>query len=358
MASAKGNYRKGGKKHWLEPGKSVPLHNMRGVLVSSDRADFSKKELYNLFNEYADKMFPKASESIPESDSIADSLDAEIAALKAESKVHRFQRHDGGCKGLYFMAFQDEKIEPVSFVKHILTDLHQTQQPKTRYTHRMVPIQRTCAVNIKEIEQHLKELLTPVFGDLRAMPKSYAIHFKARNNDTVLKQEVYDAVGDNINRSFHRVSLSNPEWVIIVEISKKTCFICVTDEYERYQRFNVRKMSGTEPERTVKQPKPRVAASSSESVAAAPAAVAASDDASAVPSASEPTSAPAAAASSPDTDAATPTSDATASAPTDDTDAAPDAKRRKLDEAPAPVQQSAAAAEPEPMTEATSSAPG
>lgn len=41
----------------------------------------------------------------------------------------------------------------------------------------------------------------------------------------------------------HMVDLKNPDWVIIIEIVKKTCCLTVTNEYQRFKKFNIREMT-------------------------------------------------------------------------------------------------------------------
>lgn len=66
--------------------------------------------------------------------------------------------------GVVYISIRHDKIEPVQFVKSILQDLESTKTQKTRFCSRFVPIQKTCAANIQEIEKTAKPLIEQVFN--------------------------------------------------------------------------------------------------------------------------------------------------------------------------------------------------
>lgn len=58
-------------------------------------------------------------------------------------------------------------MQPVSFVSYILHDLAATGKKKSRYSHRIVPVERTCYANMPDIEAMAKELLAPHFHQIK-----------------------------------------------------------------------------------------------------------------------------------------------------------------------------------------------
>ena len=56
-----------------------------------------------------------------------------------------------------------DPIDPNQLVKAILGDLASTKQKKTRYTQRMLPLQKICAASMTEILETSKLLIDPVF---------------------------------------------------------------------------------------------------------------------------------------------------------------------------------------------------
>lgn len=52
------------------------------------------------------------------------------------------------------------------------------------------------------------------------MSIQYAIVFNARNNNTLDKLVCIDKVGDLIGNTFHKVDLTNPEYVVLLEVFK------------------------------------------------------------------------------------------------------------------------------------------
>lgn len=163
--------------------KYQPIENKFGILVTCDK-DKSKRsisEMYNLLNEYVEKLYPELLLKEEEDDaslSIEDSLKKEIEALKNESKEKKriFQSLDTGVGGTYFMAIHEDyrgKIDPVSFVKRILLDLEETKESRTRFTSRIIPVQKTCLGKEEEVIRQAETLTTPVFNQGGPMKKVY-----------------------------------------------------------------------------------------------------------------------------------------------------------------------------------------
>ena len=78
-----------------------------------------------------------------------------------------------------------------------------------RYCLRIIPIQGICKTNIKEIEDEiLKKIGVIKSGD------SYRITIEKRNSK-VSSDEIISKIAKNIS---NKVSLDNPDWVILIEI--------------------------------------------------------------------------------------------------------------------------------------------
>lgn len=78
----------------------------------------------------------KEDESEPKELSIEEELAREVEAIKSRTKTKKdylFQGYDTGCKGVVFIAFQNDKIDPLQFVTTIFKDIEVSKQARTRY---------------------------------------------------------------------------------------------------------------------------------------------------------------------------------------------------------------------------------
>jgi hypothetical protein len=98
--------------------------------------------------------------------SIEEELAQEIASLKKQqrSKKQRFRWEEIGCSSFVFIAVNDSRIEPSSFLKRTLDDVRQLNSSREfhrrfRVSHRILPIQQTCMAHEDAIKSTLKALL-------------------------------------------------------------------------------------------------------------------------------------------------------------------------------------------------------
>ena len=78
-----------------------------------------------------------------------------------------------------------------------------------RYCLRIIPIQGVCKTNIKEIEDEILKKIGVIKSE-----DSYRITIEKRNSK-VSSDEIISKIAKNIS---NKVSLDNPDWVILIEI--------------------------------------------------------------------------------------------------------------------------------------------
>jgi len=132
----------------------------------------------------------------------------------------------------------------MKFVKRICHDIKKEMIPKTRYSSVLLPIQRTAESKLTEIEKAAKPLIDPIFHQ-GGEPKKYAILCKVRSNSGVRRSHIIKAFYSYVGKE-HIVEKKNPDWAVIVEVIKKTCMITITNEYQKYLKFNARMILATE----------------------------------------------------------------------------------------------------------------
>lgn len=230
---------------------------MRGILLTCNHGvNPCVKEAYNLLSEYAEKLYgPEKEEGDEkaqgteeaeeeEDDSEEDleaSLKKEIDVLKKKrkNKQQRFQAIESGAKNVAFIKSTID--DPCHLVHHILTDIQQTKTSKSRHIMRMLPIQATYRSYIEDIEKQAEKILKPHFELLDGdKPISFSIVFKVRNcghlkrNDTITA--LHRVVTDMGN---HKVDLTNPDKVILVEGVRNVCCMSVLTDFYKLRKYNL-----------------------------------------------------------------------------------------------------------------------
>ncbi|KAI9202663.1 uncharacterized protein BJ171DRAFT_569450 [Polychytrium aggregatum] len=239
----------------VEPG-------MVGVFVSCTlgREKYCIKELYNLFDEYAERLYgkdiglldkpgasqgndleddPAEDDDDDEDESFEAAFAKEVQGLKTSRSQKRFVNVNISIDCCVFMKFAPP-IVPTEFVHTILSDLYDTKLKKCRYTHRLIPISATTAATMPSVVIMAKNVLKPHFHDA-AEPKKFAIVFKARNNDKIDRDELIATLAQIVNETEakHTVDLKQPDLVIIVEVFKSVCGMSVVEDYYKFRRFNL-----------------------------------------------------------------------------------------------------------------------
>jgi tRNA acetyltransferase TAN1 len=117
------------------------------------------------------------------------------------------------------------------------TNTSSSDKYQFKFCCRITPVELFCPAQLEAILERLQPLITNVFTP--KTPVKYAIVFNARNNNTLDKSVCIDKVGDLIGNTFHKVDLSNPEYVVLLEIFKDACGVSVVKNYYASNRFSV-----------------------------------------------------------------------------------------------------------------------
>eukprot|EP01117_Protostelium_nocturnum_P018764 TRINITY_DN7914_c0_g1_i1.p1 TRINITY_DN7914_c0_g1~~TRINITY_DN7914_c0_g1_i1.p1 ORF type:complete len:321 (-),score=134.76 TRINITY_DN7914_c0_g1_i1:2-919(-) len=232
-----------------------PFLNMKGILFSCDQNNEKRaiEEVYRLVEEFVDKIYPdidereknegsKGEEKEEEEEkelSIEESLALEIKGLKEAKKKPRFRACDTGCKGIVFLSINSKIIDPVHFVSEIFKDIEATQILKTRFVSKFIPIQKTQNATEENVLEIIRQLATPIFNQEGQPGKKYSVAYNRRNNTGMDKEYIVSKIGTLIHMKNY-VDLTNPDWVIVVEIAKTNCFITITNQWKELHKFNIR----------------------------------------------------------------------------------------------------------------------
>ncbi|KAI8576410.1 hypothetical protein K450DRAFT_257152 [Umbelopsis ramanniana AG] len=229
--------------------------NVAGVMVMCARKkeDRAVREILDIFNEYADKLYPaeaskeEEEENEEEEEDIEAMIAKEVKAMSNKPKSKkRFVNLQTDTDCVLFIR-TNPPVDPVSFVHHILTDIKTTQKKRTRFVSRLLPVAKTCNSNIPEIVRMAEELFKPYFHtageDGKIEPKKFAIVCRIRNCEKMDRQELTKSLAGVVGKD-HTVDLVNPDLVIIVEIIQTIGMISVVKDFYDLKKYNIESICG------------------------------------------------------------------------------------------------------------------
>lgn len=251
-------FRKRRNKYFLEPG-------FRGFFCTCNfREKDCVKEVYNLLNEYAGKLYPDLeaegtavaapaapdgssdSESEDETD-IGDLLKREVESIKKDSqkslKHKRFQVVETGASNCIFI--KTNLPSPEELTAAIIKDLYVSKLQKTRHVMRLLPIMGTCKANLPDIMECAGRLFDKYF---LSKPSTFAVIFNKRFNSSVSRDLIIKELADMVvqKNTDNKADLKNPTLCIIVEIIKGICLLSIVDNYYTYKKYNLHELSKEE----------------------------------------------------------------------------------------------------------------
>lgn len=111
----------------------------------------------------------------------------------------------------------DTILEPLDIIKKLREKI--IDEPwSVRYCLRVIPIQDNCTTDINEITKKILKNILGVKAD-----DSYRITIEKRNSN-ISSEEIISKIAKNIP---NKVSLDNPDWVLLVEIIGKKAGIAI-----------------------------------------------------------------------------------------------------------------------------------
>ncbi|MFH4980577.1 hypothetical protein AB6A40_007286 [Gnathostoma spinigerum] len=184
-------------------------------------------------------------------DSIKRFCDARKNLTTLEQKQRRsvIQRPSGASHCLFF------KLKGISGPKvHKVADKlveMATESPCCRALQRVFPIEITCPVNIKNVREEVFKIINNYLldADKEQSPPSFAVEFKARNNDLLRRTDVLDVVTEAF-RSLSpnsRVNLTKPEVTVLVQVVRKTVMLSCIRHFMERKRMSLHPARNSDP---------------------------------------------------------------------------------------------------------------
>ncbi|KFY18515.1 hypothetical protein V493_08553 [Pseudogymnoascus sp. VKM F-4281 (FW-2241)] len=236
------------------------------------------EELKSLFEHSAEKFYniTPVKEDDDEDGDIEASIQKEISGMAATKDAPKmFQPVFLDVQCVLFFKMQPP-IDPVDFVHRICEEAASNPTGrKHRFLNRLTPMTRMGRATQSDLEGLAREVLQKDFrlvdgegkeekageGDAQDFC-SYAIRPTIRNHSLLKRDVVINTIANLIDKS-HKVSLTNPDKVILVELYQNVCGISVVgSDWETLKRFNLNEIY-------LPTPKPGPVASATEEPGAA-----------------------------------------------------------------------------------------
>ncbi|KAI5631392.1 THUMP domain-containing protein [Phthorimaea operculella] len=240
-------FRKSRNKYFLEAG-------FKGFFCTCNfREKDCVKEVYNLLNEYAERLYPGLENTQPaapggdNSDSgtedetdIGDLLKRELDSMKKDKqkslKHKRFQVVETGASNCIFI--KTNLPSPEEITAAIIKDLYNTRIQKTRHVMRLLPILATCKANLPDIMESAGKLFDSYFIK---EPSTFSIIFNKRFNSSVSRDLIIKELAEMVvlKNKENKADLKNPGLCVIVEVIKGICLLSIVDNYFTYKKYNL-----------------------------------------------------------------------------------------------------------------------
>jgi len=133
--------------------------------------------------------------------------------------------------------------DPSKIVYRILEDAERTKVPKTRHCARITPIQEICKADLDAISSLKNTLVKTYFHDKEQT--TFCVQYSTRNYQGSLERDnVIKLFASMISRR-HKVDLKNPVFTILIEVYKGICCISIVRDYQRFKKYNIASILGT-----------------------------------------------------------------------------------------------------------------
>jgi len=226
--------------------------NIRGVLISCDvRSEgLCVRESMMAVREHCSRRYPDLFMEDEEEDkkesaaavtNVEDAIAAEAAKEKDKVQEGPFSMIETKTKGLLFIEFHNEKMDPVEICADCLKEVRDTGRTKTKYLVRLTPVLATSYAKYEDIAKAMQPIIDQYLS-ASAEPTSYCIVYKKRSNEDLDRLELIKKVADMVDKK-HTVDLTMPKKAILLDVMTNVCCIGVCDDYFALRKYNVQELS-------------------------------------------------------------------------------------------------------------------
>lgn len=265
----------------------------RLVTCDGGKEALAKKEMLSWMQEYADRVYPRESQSdvaAKGATSVSGGLAAELAALQAESAASRASSSSSSAaaaaslgvrfklvgdmvifRGLFLIAVLDPALPIVAMVEGMLAELRTTRVFKTRYCVHLHPFMQTCYSEMDGLFKMARSIVPAEFDRIAltqpADQRKYCVDLVRRGQHDQMDRmaiiheiaKLVPVAADTPGGPFS-VDLKHADVIVLVEILGRTTGISVLTRYNELCKMSIRnifeQVTGTKQEEETKQSAP------------------------------------------------------------------------------------------------------
>ena len=171
---------------------------------------------------------------------------SQVEALQGSGQVaeeRQFQAVDTKTSNCIFV--KTTLDHPDELVTKLLTDVMDTGKAKARFILKIFPVLGTCRAVEDKIEKLVEELVSSYFAG-RPL-RTFAIIYKVRCNN-LSRDVILPTVGKAVYKvcPLSKVDLTNPEYVISVDVLTKFACISIMKDFNRFKKYNLQELAKPE----------------------------------------------------------------------------------------------------------------
>ena len=170
-----------------------------------------------------------------------EAISSQVEALQGGGRdERRFQAVDTKTSNCIFI--KTTLDHPEELVTKLLSDVTDTGRTKARFILKIFPVLGTCRAVEDKIEKLVEELVSSYFAD-RPLG-TFAIIYKVRCNN-LSRDVILPAVGKAVYKvcPLSRVDLTNPDYVISVDVLTKFACISIMKDFNKLKKYNLQELA-------------------------------------------------------------------------------------------------------------------
>lgn len=224
------------------------LKDKKGIIFScaQGKEKDAKREALNVLetvmeDQYQDKDEEDGSFSKKDTMTAAEELSAELARMREDSKMEKFQYVDVGIRGVILIRFSNVDCDPDEVVTLIFQKMSELKKSLFKICMRLLyPVSIISKATIESIQEICKDHVSKSALSSIENAKTFRIVFKKSLNGNIRRLDVIKAIASFADPK-HKVEMKSPDVTIIVYILKNLCTVAVSSNHHRFCDYSVEK---------------------------------------------------------------------------------------------------------------------
>lgn len=131
-------------------------------------------------------------------------------------------------------------VETLRMTEKIFEMIASASIKSVKFCQRVLPIEKICSASMEETRKLATTLIAPIFHN-SAESYEYCVVFDSRLNGSLDRMTVINMIADIVGPK-HKVNLSSPQKVILVQVMKSFCGISIVSNWVQYRKYNAQEL--------------------------------------------------------------------------------------------------------------------